>query len=113
MSASRFLTFVLIASCFLDHDQFRIEVINEPLLNTLASGGATFDQLADYYVQAYNTVRGAETVISGNDDVTVVIHDAFQEVTNVSVFSNIVDEHLAKQMAFSFDNSGTTFSPTR
>lgn len=54
------------------------------MLDTSKPGGATFEQLADYYVRAYDAVRASETVLSGASGVMVVIHDAFQPVLNVS-----------------------------
>lgn len=37
-----------------------------------------FQTLADYYTQGYATVRASEHIVSGNQEVMVVIHDAFQ-----------------------------------
>jgi hypothetical protein len=60
-----------------------IEVINEPFLDTGKEGGATFEQLADYYVRSYKSIRAKETILDGAAPVTVIIHDAFQPVLNV------------------------------
>ncbi|KAL7412182.1 glycoside hydrolase superfamily [Mrakia frigida] len=63
-----------------------IEVINEPYLDTMFAGGATFDQLADYYVRAYASIRDKEVILDSAAPVTVVIHDAFQAVLNWEYF---------------------------
>jgi hypothetical protein len=37
-----------------------------------------FYTLADFYVKGYEVVRASETILDGNNEVMVVIHDAFQ-----------------------------------
>ena len=37
-----------------------------------------FASLADFYVQGYGAVRSSEHIVSGNQEVMVIIHDAFQ-----------------------------------
>ncbi|CAD6586594.1 MAG: hypothetical protein TREMPRED_004495, partial [Tremellales sp. Tagirdzhanova-0007] len=63
-----------------------IELTNEPYILEYAPNGMEFNTLADFYVQGYATVRASENIISGSNEVMVVIHDAFQPLLNWEYF---------------------------
>lgn len=44
-----------------------------------------FYTLADFYVKGYEVVRASETILDGNNEVMVVIHDAFQVSRGVGI----------------------------
>lgn len=64
----------------------RIEVINEPILDTTIEGGCPFETLASYYVRAYDALRASEYTLEGAYPVMAVIHDAFQPIANWEYF---------------------------
>jgi len=37
-----------------------------------------FNVLADFYVKGYAAVRNSEHIVDGNNELMVIIHDAFQ-----------------------------------
>ncbi|TYJ54574.1 hypothetical protein B9479_004803 [Cryptococcus floricola] len=63
-----------------------IELTNEPYILEYSSAGMSFDDLADFYVKGYKTVRANENIISGANETMVVIHDAFQPLLNWKYF---------------------------
>ncbi|OCF60683.1 glucan 1,3-beta-glucosidase [Kwoniella mangroviensis CBS 10435] len=76
---------------FVTQDKFdgvvkAIQLTNEPYILEYSSNGMDFNVLADFYVQGYNTVRANEHILSGSNEVMVVIHDAFQPVLNWKYF---------------------------
>ncbi|WWD17228.1 hypothetical protein CI109_101666 [Kwoniella shandongensis] len=82
---------------FVTQDRFNgvvkaIELTNEPYILEYSPNGMNFDVLADFYVQGYNAVRGAEHIQESSNEVMVVIHDAFQPVLNWKYFWS--QEHL-------------------
>ena len=38
----------------------------------------TFDFYADFLMKAYGTIRSSENIIEGQNEVMVIVHDAFQ-----------------------------------
>ncbi|RSH87288.1 hypothetical protein EHS25_003197 [Saitozyma podzolica] len=63
-----------------------IELTNEPYITEYNPSGMDFYTLADFYVKGYEVVRASETILDGNNEVMVVIHDAFQPVLNWQYF---------------------------
>ncbi|WVQ80824.1 hypothetical protein IAT38_002931 [Cryptococcus sp. DSM 104549] len=63
-----------------------IQLTNEPYILEYSSSGMDFYDLADFYIKGYQAVRNAEHIISGANEVMVVIHDAFQPVLNWKYF---------------------------
>ncbi|ORX36578.1 glycoside hydrolase superfamily [Kockovaella imperatae] len=63
-----------------------IELVNEPHLTPMYDNGMSWDFYAGFLVQAYQAVRSSETVMQGNHEVMVVVHDAFQPILNWQYF---------------------------
>ncbi|WRT66444.1 uncharacterized protein IL334_003402 [Kwoniella shivajii] len=78
-------------TAFVTQDKFdgvvkAIELTNEPYILEYSANGMDFNVLADFYVQGYQAVRDSEHILSGSNEVMVVIHDAFQPVLNWKYF---------------------------
>ncbi|KAL7421647.1 hypothetical protein Q5752_003416 [Cryptotrichosporon argae] len=78
-------------TAFVTADRFEgtvtaIELTNEPYITEYSASGMEFDVLADYYTRAYAVVRANEYIQPANNEVMVVIHDAFQPLLNWMYF---------------------------
>lgn len=59
-----------------------IELVNEPWIEAYQAGNMPWTLLEEYMVKAYNAVRAAETIIDDNEEVMVIVHDAFGSLTD-------------------------------
>ncbi|ORY32786.1 glycoside hydrolase superfamily [Naematelia encephala] len=78
-------------TAFVTQDKFEgvvkaIELTNEPYILEYSSAGMDFYSLAEFYVQGYAAVRANEYIQPGENEVMVVIHDAFQPLMNWEYF---------------------------
>jgi glucan 1,3-beta-glucosidase len=56
--------------------------VNEPWIEAYQANNIPWDFLADFMDRAYKTVRENENVLPGNNISMVVVHDAFQPLSN-------------------------------
>ncbi|WWC70062.1 uncharacterized protein I206_104007 [Kwoniella pini CBS 10737] len=63
-----------------------IELTNEPHILEYNPNGMDFYVLAEFYVKGYQVVRNNEHIISGANEVMIIIHDAFQPILNWKYF---------------------------